>query len=131
MGKREPEVSHFTDTRYWTAAKSYEPERNLSAEKSANSQSKDMSIQTLRHELLQLNAWPEAGDTFLELLEQAQGYGSVLVATDYDWLGQVADSAYAGEDIGSRYPSIFQKLLTHSELRHKFIQMLQIRSIGV
>lgn len=124
-------MSHFTDTRYWTPAKPYEPEHNTSAEKQADAQSKDMSIQTLRHELQQLDAWPEAGDTFLELLEQAQGYGSIVVATDYDWLGQVADSAYEGEDIGSRYPSIFQKLLTHPELRQKFIQMLQIRSMGV
>jgi len=91
----------------------------------------DESIQTLRRRLKSLDAWPEAGDTFLELLDQVRGYGATLVPTDFDWLAQVADSAYKGEDIGLRYPSIFQKLLTFPELRQKFLQTLHIRSIGV
>ena len=93
--------------------------------------SQDESIQTLRHQLMRLNAWPEAGDAFLELLEQVQGCGTTLVPTDYDWLTQVADAAHKGEDIGLRYPSIFQKLLTFPDLRQKFLQTLQIRSMGI
>lgn len=90
-----------------------------------------MGVQALRTQLMNLNAWPEAGDTFLELLAKAQGYGVTLVASDYEWLQQVADSACNGEDIGSRYPSIFQKLLTYPDLREEFLQTLKLRMMEV
>lgn len=93
-----------------------------------NAPSFDESIQMLRAQLKSLNAWPQAGDTFLELLEQVRGYGVTLIPTDFDWLNQVAESAYKGEDIGSRYPSIFQKLLTFPELRQKFLHILKLHS---
>jgi hypothetical protein len=124
-------VSHFTETTFWQTAKPYESEpANLSACPNSDARHDD-SIQTLRQQLKSLNAWPEAGDTFLELLSQVRGYGATLVPGDYDWLAQVADSAYKGEDIGLLYPSIFQKLLTFPELRERFLQVLHIRSIGV
>lgn len=124
-------MSHFTETGFWHTAKPYESEQsNLSATPKIPTENKT-GVQILRRKLKKLNAWPEAGDTFLDLLEKAQGYGVTLVPGDYDWLAQVADSACKGEDIGSRYPSIFQKLLTFPELRRKFLQALQIRSMSV
>ena len=84
----------------------------------------------MRRKLKTLNAWPEAGDTFLELLNQVRGYGTTLVPSDYDWLSKVADSAYKGEDIGLNYPSIFQKLLTFPDLRQQFLHTLHLRSLG-
>jgi len=124
-------VSHFTETRLWQTTKPYESNQSNLAGSSNVPSSQDESIQTLRHQLKTLNAWPEAGDTFLELLDQVRGYGATLVPTDFDWLAQVADSAYKGEDIGLHYPSIFQKLLTFPELRQKFLQTLHLRSIEV
>ncbi|WP_420641780.1 hypothetical protein [Candidatus Leptofilum sp.] len=124
-------MSHFTETGFWHIAKPFESEQ-INLNTTPNGQpGNDIGVQTLRHELQQLNAWPEAGDLFLDLLEKAQGYGSTLVPTDYEWLVQVADSACKGEDIGSRYPSIFQKLLTYADLREKFLQTLRIRSMNV
>ncbi|MEZ4591204.1 MAG: hypothetical protein R3D55_08680 [Chloroflexota bacterium] len=67
----------------------------------------------------------------MELLAKAQGYGVTLTQGDYDWLPQVAEAAARGEDIDSRYPSIFQKLLTYPDLRDKFLQLLRIRNIEV
>lgn len=124
-------MSHFTDTSYWPTAKQYESELSNSAGSSNGAAARDESIQTLRQKLKALNAWPAAGDTFLELLDPVRGCGATLVPTDYDWLPQVADTAYKGEDIGLRYPSIFQKLLVFPELRQKFLQTLHVRSIGI
>ena len=124
-------MSHFTETRFWQTTKPYESNQSNLAGSSSGASSQDESLQTLRRQLKGLNAWPEAGDAFLELLDQVRGCGVTLVPTDYDWLAQVADSACKGEDIGLRYPSIFQKLLTFPELRQKFLQTLHIRSIGV
>lgn len=126
-------MSHFTETGLWQTAKSYESDQSNSAGLSNGNGASlhDEGIQTLRRQLISLNAWPEAGDTFLELLDQVRGCGATLVPTDYDWLAQVADSAHKGEDIGLRYPSIFQKLLTFPELRQKFLQTLQTRSMGI
>jgi len=128
---RSIRVSHFTDTSFWQMTKPYESNQSNSAESSNSAPGRDEGIQTLRGQLMSLNAWPEAGDAFLELLEQVKGYGTTLVPTDFDWLAQVADSAYQGEDIGLRYPSIFQKLLTYPELRQKFLQILHLRSLEV
>ena len=123
-------MSHFTEVSYWQAAKPYESEQITLASIPSIAPTFDESIQLLRAQLKYLNAWPEAGDTFLELLEQVRGYGVTLIPTDYDWLNQVAESAHKGEDIGLRYPSIFQKLLTFPELRHKFLHLLDLRSSG-
>ncbi|WP_420628331.1 hypothetical protein [Candidatus Leptofilum sp.] len=124
-------MSHFTETGLWHIAKPYESEQSNLGVISGNQSSLSTDVQALRRKLKQLHAWPEAGDTFLDLLEQAQGYGVTLVPDDYEWLAQVADSACKGEDIGSRYPSIFQKLLTYADLREKFLQTLHIRSMSV
>lgn len=124
-------MSHFTEVGFWRIAKPYESEQSNLGEVPATAPNNSEGIQILRQRLKRLNAWPEAGDTFLELLERAQGYGVTLVPGDYEWLPQVVDSAYKGEDIGIRYPSIFQKLLTYPELRQKFLQTLQIRCIDV
>ncbi len=123
-------MSHFTEVSYWQAAKPYESEQITLASIPSIAPTFDESLQLLRAQLKGLNAWPEAGDTFLELLEQVRGYGVTLIPTDYDWLNQVAESAHKGEDIGLRYPSIFQKLLTFPELRHKFLHLLDLRSSG-
>ena len=121
-------MSHFTDVSYWQAARPYEAEQIALITISSSAPTFDDSVQILRTQLKSLNAWPEAGDTFLELLEQVRGYGVTLMPTDYDWLNQVAESAHKGEDIGLHYPSIFQKLLTFPELRHKFLHILNLSS---
>lgn len=121
-------MSHFTDVSYWQAARQYEAEQIALITISSSAPTFDDSVQILRTQLKSLNAWPEAGDTFLELLEQVRGYGVTLIPTDYDWLSQVAESAHKGEDIGLHYPSIFQKLLTFPDLRHRFLHILNLRS---
>jgi hypothetical protein len=121
-------VSHFSEAGYWPALKSYETNQILFSPVPTPTQRCQDSIEFLRLRLKQLNAWPAAGDTFLELLDQAKDYGVTLVPTDFDWLARVADDAFRGEDIGSRYPSIFHKLLTFPELRKKFLQLLQLRT---
>jgi len=121
-------VSHFTDAGYFPAAKSFETDYALFSPARRATQAGEENIQTLRLQLKRLNAWPEAGDTFLEMLEQAHDYGSTLMPTDFDWLPRVAVDASQGEDIGFRYPSIFQKLLTFPELRQKFLQTLQLHT---
>ncbi len=121
-------MSHFTETRYWQAAKPHESDPGVLTTASEKPMLHDDGIQILRLRLKTLNAWPEAGDTFLELLTQVRGYGVTLVPADYDWLAQVANDALNGKDIGLLYPSIFQKLLTFPDLRHKFLQTLQFYS---
>lgn len=83
------------------------------------------SVQFLRTRLKQLNAWPEAGDTFLELLQKVNDQSVPLLPADFDWLERVAIDACQGKDIGLHYPSIFQKLLLSLELRQTFLQTLQ------
>ena len=124
-------MSHFTETTYWQAIQPYEANQSSLTASPGTGSPHEESLQDLRRKLISLNAWPEAGDTFLELLNEVRGYGATLVPSDYDWLPKVADSAYKGEDIGLHYPSIFQKLLTFPELRQQFLQALQIRNIGV
>ena len=123
-------MSHFTEISYWQIAHQFESDQAESNASAGNLLMYDESIQILRKRLKKLNAWPAAGDTFLELLDQVRGYGVTLVPTDYDWLIHVADSACNGEDIGVRYPSIFQKLLTFPELRQQFLKTLQTRTIN-
>lgn len=127
-GYRSHQLSHFTELRHWQAAKPINADDvcpSLSSPISC-----DADIRRLREQLKTLNAWPEAGDTFLELLVETQGYGVTLVPGDFDWLAQVAEDAYKGEDIGLRYPSIFQKLLTYPKLRQQFLQMLALKLLS-
>ncbi|MCA9919588.1 MAG: hypothetical protein KC445_16630 [Anaerolineales bacterium] len=124
-------MSHFTETGFWPIAKPIESQQSDLGGIPDSAANKNAGVQALRTQLIKLNAWPEAGDTFLDLLAKAQGYGVTLAPSDYEWLQQVADSAYKGEDIGSRYPSIFQKLLTYPDLREKFMQTLKTRSLEV
>lgn len=124
-------MSHFTETGFWRVAKPIESEQSSFSAATVRTPSINTGVQALRNELVQLNAWPEAGDTFLELLAKAQGYGVTLVPSDFEWLPKVVDSVYNGEDIGQRYPSIFQKLLTYPDLREKFLQSLYIRRMAV
>ena len=104
-------MSHFSEAGYWPASKSYEANQTLFSAVPTVTQRQKESIALLRSRLKQLGAWPEAGDTFLELLDQAKDYGVTLMPTDFDWLAQVADDAHRGEDIGSCYPSIFHNNL--------------------
>ena len=124
-------MSQFTESGFWRKAKPYESDQSNLKTSIESTTPHDESLQMLRRQLIGLDAWPEAGDAFLTLLEQARGYGATLVPADYEWLGQVADSACKGEDIGTLYPSIFQKLLTFPDLRRKFLQALHIRNVGV
>ena len=123
-------MSHFSETTFWQIAKRYEPEPADFTACPKSSALHDESVQALRQQLKSLDAWPEAGDTFLELLNQVPGYGASLVPADFDWLVQVADSANKGEDIGLHFPSIFQKLLTFHDLRERFLQILYTRRIS-
>jgi len=123
-------VSHFTETGFWQVAKPYESDNSSLGTAPANPADQN-GVEALRAALIYHNAWPEAGDLFLQLLAEAQGYGVTLVPTDFDWLPKVAEAACNGEDIGSNYPSIFQKLLTYSDLRKKFLQTLKMRSVEV
>ena len=118
-------MSHFTELRTWQLAKSYQPD-DVCASSSCSTTS-DADIQRLREELMMLNAWPEAGDTFLELLSQTRSYGASPIPADFDWLAQVVEDACNGEDIGLRYPAIFQKLLTYPKLRQQFLQTLTLK----
>ena len=123
-------MSHFTETTYWRSIQPYESDQSTLTASSGAETPHEESLLALRRKLKTLNAWPEAGDTFLELLNQVRGYGTTLVPSDYDWLSKVADSAYKGEDIGLNYPSIFQKLLTFPDLRQQFLHTLHLRSLG-
>ena len=118
-------MSHFIEPKYMQAAELHQSNPSGLSTGIDNPMSHDNGIQSLRLQLKSLNAWPTAGDTFLKLLAQVQVYNVSLVPADYDWLTQVANDASNGVDIGLRYPSIFQKLLTCSDLRKAFLQILQ------
>ena len=82
-------------------------------------------ITTLRQRLIKLHAWPEAGDALLELLPVSRRHSADLTKSDYDWLPKVVDDALKGSDIGARYPSFFQKLVTSNELCEEFLDALE------
>jgi hypothetical protein len=84
-------------------------------------------ITVLRKRLIQLNVWPEAGDIFLELLPVSSWHDSPLTSRDYHWLHQVVEDAIEGIDIGSRYPSFFQKLVVSHDLGQTFLDELDKR----
>ena len=82
-------------------------------------------VDTLRHQLKQLKAWPEAGDQFLDLLPHSRQQASPLTESDREWITSVLDDVVNGVDIGSRYPSFFHNLITNSHLRRIFLDELE------
>ena len=78
----------------------------------------------LRRSLIDLNAWPEAGDQLLDLMPLSRWDTFPVSDADFDWLPSVVDDALRGKDIGAKYPSIFQKLLTNDDLRQAFLKTL-------
>jgi len=78
----------------------------------------------LRQRLTELEAWPEAGDLFLELLPVSLWYARPLADEDFEWLPRVVSDAKRRIDIGSRYPAFFQKLLTNRTLGQAFLEAL-------
>lgn len=85
-------------------------------------------VDTLRHQLKQLKAWPEAGDQFVALLPQIRQHPSPLTESDREWINSVIDDVVRGVDIGSRYPSFFHNLITNSQLRQLFLDELTSRT---
>jgi len=86
-------------------------------------------ILALRQQLLQLNAWPEAGDLFLDLA-RAPGWQSPQVTKEeVQWLPRVVEDALQGIDLGVRYPAFFKKLVVSDELCRVLLDALE-RRIG-
>jgi hypothetical protein len=81
-------------------------------------------VTILRELLLQLNAWPQAGDALLDLMPMSRWDSLPTTESDYEWLPKVAQDAVKGLDIGAQYPAFFQKLLTNNELRQAFLQVI-------
>ncbi|MCA9921901.1 MAG: hypothetical protein KC421_06010 [Anaerolineales bacterium] len=79
----------------------------------------------LRNYLIQLGAWPEAGDALLDLIPLSRWDYIPLTDSDYSWLPSVVKDAANGKDIGAHYPSFFQKLLTNNDLRQMFLSELK------
>lgn len=82
-------------------------------------------ITPLRHLLLQLHAWPEGGDLYLDLLPQTSGDAQPVSEEDLQWLVLAARDAIQGYDIGAKYPAFFQKLLTHTNLQARFLSEIK------
>lgn len=78
-------------------------------------------IFVLRDKLQQLRAWPEAGDMYLQLLAHSHQDPQSYSDKDRKWLSAAARDAVKGQDIGAKYPSFFQKLLTNVSLRRDFL----------
>jgi len=81
-------------------------------------------LAVLREQLQKLGVWPEAGDTFLELLPTSRWNSASVTDADTRWLPVVIDGVLNGLDIGARFPSFFQKLLTSAVLRQAFLAAL-------
>ncbi len=81
-------------------------------------------IAILRRVLIEVNAWPEAGDMLLELMPVSRWDSLPVSESDFSWLPSVVDHALNGKDIGEQYPAIFQKLLTNDDLRQAFLSQL-------
>jgi hypothetical protein len=84
----------------------------------------NQEIAHLRLLLKQCDAWPAAGDSFLEMLANSTWNTATLKQEDAACLPQVVEATLSGQDIGAQYPSFFQKLLSYSSLRQKFIHEL-------
>jgi hypothetical protein len=84
-------------------------------------------LTVLRRSLIDLDAWPEAGDQLLDLIPLSRWDTFPVTDSDFDWLPSVVDDALQGKDIGAKYPAIFQKLLTNDDLRQAFLANLTKR----
>ena len=85
----------------------------------------DDGILALRQELIELQAWPEAGDDYLALMPVSEWRSPATTDRDTEWMTQVIDDALEGKDIGAAYPSFFMKLLGDATLRHIFLSKLE------
>lgn len=85
----------------------------------------DDGILALRQQLIELHAWPAAGDDYLALMPVSEWRSPATTKRDDEWLGQVVAAALQGEDIGAQYPSFFQKLLGDATLRRVFLTKLE------
>jgi hypothetical protein len=85
---------------------------------------RQQEVAQLRHLLKQCNAWPAAGDDFLQLIAKSHWNATELKQEDNQYLPQVVEATLSGQDIGAQYPSFFQKLLSYSTLRQSFIREL-------
>ena len=82
-------------------------------------------LDELRTHLIQLGAWPEAGDQYLSLVTHTLWDRISTQTKDFQWIPKVAEDVFNGVDIGLQYPSFFQKLLANSELREAFVKKLK------
>ncbi|KAA3665202.1 MAG: hypothetical protein DWQ04_01815 [Chloroflexi bacterium] len=87
-------------------------------------------IAVLRRTLIEVNAWPEAGDMLLDLMPLSRWDSLPVSESDFSWLPKVVEHALSGKDIGEQYPAIFQKLLTNDKLRQTFLSQLVIKKDG-
>lgn len=85
-------------------------------------------ILALRQRLLQLNAWPEAGDLFLELVHESGWQTSQVTEAELLWLPRVVEDALQGVDLGVRHPAFFKKLVVSDELCHMLLDALERRT---
>lgn len=81
-------------------------------------------VQQLRKQLIEMCAWPEAGDQYLEMLAYSHWDMLKVNPRDYDWINAAASDVASGVDIGAKYPSFFQKVLTNADLRQGFLRRL-------
>ena len=84
-------------------------------------------IAVLRRALMEVDAWPEAGDLLLDLMPISRWDSLSVTESDFSWLPAVVEHALNGKDIGEQYPAIFQKLLTNDELRQTFLSQLLVK----
>jgi len=94
---------------------------------SQQTQQLEPDVSALRQRLLQLEAWPAAGDIFLNLLPKSPAEDQPVTEADNQWLSKVLDDTLQGVDIGQRYPSFFQKLILNGLLRQAFLHELDKR----
>lgn len=80
---------------------------------------------SLRNQLKELEAWPTAGDEFLNLIPEFNRHSPPVTESDNEWLPQVVQDSLKGVDIGFQYPSFFQKLLMNPHLRRLFMKELR------
>jgi hypothetical protein len=85
-------------------------------------------ILVLRRELKWLQAWPEAGDLFLELIPVSRWQSPTVTDEDIQWLPRIVEDALRGVDIGARYPAFFQKLTMSDDLCRMLLKALARRA---
>lgn len=84
----------------------------------------DEGILMLRQQLIELQAWPEAGDDYLALMPISEWRSPATTKRDTEWMTQVITDVMQGKDIGASYPSFFMKLLGDATLRQIFLRKL-------